>query len=308
MIFTGKPFTSLSAAAICCACSATCRKVSSPYRNWLPAINQASGFLRSVILYYLHAHRAHLFIGSVAIIGTRPMFSFVMFSDQSIFHTLRLRIDLLREVRHPGDFLQYRAVVYSLLCCCAPGKRCMAAHEDHFDFLIIESSLFEALQYLKSGLVLVVALDHLIGHRSGAGYVVRTMVGVCCSVQRNVAQCLCPACSVRGVCVGNATYAFPVLIQHCVCQRIGRWTQLPFYFRAVEVDDHHTRWRQQVIGHTAGFDGEDTEVTVGRADISECMNDKTQTREIHVCLVRRFFYVIEFRHAKTRESITCAIR
>src|SRR5690606_20579968 len=113
---------------------------------------------------------------------------------------------------------------------------------------------------------------------------------------------------VRCVCVGNATYAFPVLIQHCVCQCIGRWTQLPFYFRAVEVDDHHTRWRQQVIGHTAGFDGEDTEVTVGRADISECMNDKTQTREIHVCLVRRFFYVIEFRHAKTRESITCAIR
>src|SRR5690606_12793607 len=50
-IRTGKLLTSLSDEAICRACSATCFKVSSPYRNWLPVINQASGFLRSVILY-----------------------------------------------------------------------------------------------------------------------------------------------------------------------------------------------------------------------------------------------------------------
>ncbi len=163
----------LTTVAIVCECSATCLKVSSPYKCWLPVTNQTSSFLRSIIififlvsLYFMAAslrrtlvlimHTEHLLYNYfqymfslnvllqkiiililLSVIRSGPCFLSKCFLISASFNRGLPGLYLLGEKSHLSNCFQHCTVIYCLSSSFTPGKWRMITHQNHFNFLII---------------------------------------------------------------------------------------------------------------------------------------------------------------------------
>src|SRR6187200_1030473 len=92
----------------------------------------------------------------------------------------------------------------------------MVTHDDHFNFLMTEISVFQTIHDLKPGFVLIITLYHLIAHRSCTGYIDSIVISMCSAENWNIPLSLCPGRCVRGMCMDNTTNGRPVFVQHGV--------------------------------------------------------------------------------------------
>src|SRR5690348_3191142 len=140
--------------AISFECAATFCKVSSPYKCWLPVMNQTDKppslkgkllffikkFYKSSTLNFLIVPLQEL--GVLTVITVLPMLSFKMFFYQCIFQSQCICAYPFCYECHLCNFFQHSTVVHSFRCIFSPCKWRMIAYQNHFNIFIIQIFFF----------------------------------------------------------------------------------------------------------------------------------------------------------------------
>src|SRR6185503_10146752 len=119
------------------------------------------------------------------------------------------------------DGFEDGAVVNGFVGCFSPRKGCMVAYQYHFNFVVAQAQLFQVIDDLVACLVLVIAPDHVVVHRWGAGDINGFMIGMGGAIDGYTPLRLRPGGSVGGMGVTYPSYFGPLLVQHCMRFSIG---------------------------------------------------------------------------------------
>ena len=133
-----------------------------------------------------------------------------------------------------------------------------------------------------AGILLIGFLDLFRGQVPGARYGTIEIIRMGGSLQGNIMACLRPAGGKCGMGMYNTADLRKCLVQFQMSGGIGRRIQVTLNLVAVHIQDNHIRRLQFLVGYAAGFDHEQSLLTVDAADIAPCKRDKTIFRKLQI--------------------------